>query len=43
VAIELDRAAIRLAIADSANAAGFRIEAETVEITGLCAQCQAAA
>lgn len=43
VAIELDRAPIRQAIADSASAAGFQIESETVEITGLCAQCQAAA
>lgn len=43
VTTELDRAAIRQAIAESADAAGFWIEGETVEITGLCAQCQAAA
>lgn len=43
IAIELDRDAIRSAIADSAAAAGFQIESETVEITGVCAQCQAAA
>lgn len=43
VAIELDSVAIRQAIADSADTVGFQIEGETVEITGLCSLCQAAA
>jgi len=43
VTIELDSAGIRQAIANSADTADFQIEAETVEITGLCAYCQAAA
>ena len=43
IAIELDQPAIRDAIAASANGVGFAVEGETVEITGLCAQCQAAA
>ncbi|QIB50373.1 Fur family transcriptional regulator [Pseudomonas sp. OIL-1] len=43
IAIELDQPAIRDAIAASAASLGFAVEGETVEITGLCAQCQAAA
>ncbi|WP_150305725.1 Fur family transcriptional regulator [Pseudomonas saliphila] len=43
IAIELDQPAIRDAIAASAENLGFAVEGETVEITGLCAQCQAAA
>lgn len=43
VAIELDQPAIRDAIAASARSVGFAVEGETVEITGLCAQCQVAA
>lgn len=43
VAIELDQPAIREAIAASAEKFGFAVQSETVEITGLCAQCQAAA
>ncbi|TVP90787.1 MAG: transcriptional repressor [Pseudomonadaceae bacterium] len=43
VAIELDHGTIHQAIARSAAAHDFAVEAETVEITGLCAQCQAGA
>lgn len=40
IAIELDNSRIHAAIADSASASGFAVETETVEITGLCTQCQ---
>lgn len=43
VAMELDQPVIHRAIADSARAVDFSVEAETVEITGLCAQCKASA
>lgn len=43
IAIELDNSAIQSAIAASAKGFGFQVEDETVEVTGLCAQCQAAA
>ncbi|KAA0694340.1 transcriptional repressor [Halopseudomonas laoshanensis] len=43
IAIELDNSSIQDAIAASAKGFGFQVEGETVEITGLCAQCQAAA
>ncbi len=43
VAIELDQSVIHKAIADSARQVDFSVEGETVEITGLCAQCRAAA
>ena len=41
VAIELDSHEIVQAIAADARELGFQVENETVEITGLCAQCQA--
>lgn len=43
VAVELDQPDIALAIHDSAAAQDFQVEGQTVEITGLCAACKAAA
>ena len=43
IAIELDASTITQAIAGEANAHGFTVQGETVEISGLCAQCQEAA
>ncbi|NHT79112.1 transcriptional repressor, partial [Rhizobiaceae bacterium CRRU44] len=41
-AIELERTAISDSILDSARSLGFRVEAQTVEVVGLCARCQTA-
>ena len=43
VAIELDQTLIQPVINDVARQLGFCVESETVEIAGLCAQCQEAA
>lgn len=43
VAVELDQSLIQPAISKVAQQMGFVVEAETVEIAGLCAQCQEAA
>lgn len=43
VAFELDQALIQPTITRVAQQRGFAVEAETVEITGLCAHCQEAA
>lgn len=43
VAVELDQPAIGRAIHESAAAQDFEVEGQTVEITGLCAACKAAA
>ncbi|MEH6567273.1 MAG: Fur family transcriptional regulator [Halopseudomonas sp.] len=43
IAIELEQSSISKAIAGAAKTQGFAVQSETVEITGLCAQCQAAA
>lgn len=43
VAIELDQSLIQPAIAKVARQMSFAVEAETVEIAGLCACCQEAA
>ena len=43
IAIELEEAGISDAIAAAATTHGFSVSSETVEISGLCAQCQAAA
>ena len=43
VAVELDQPAIDQAIHDSAATLDFQVEGQTVEITGLCAACKAAA
>ena len=43
IAIELDHPSIHNAIAGSAKSIDFDVESETVEITGLCVQCKAAA
>ncbi|MAK72925.1 MAG: Fur family transcriptional regulator, partial [Pseudomonadales bacterium] len=40
---ELEEAGISDAIAAAATTHGFSVSSETVEISGLCAQCQAAA
>lgn len=40
VTIELDQSAIRQAIEQSAQVEGFAVEAETVEVLGLCRQCR---
>lgn len=40
-AIELERSTISDSILDSARSLGFRVEAQTVEVVGLCARCQA--
>ena len=42
-ATELDQPRIHRAIADSAAELGFTVEAETVEVAGLCARCREAA
>ncbi|MBC9248732.1 Fur family transcriptional regulator [Pseudomonas alcaligenes] len=39
-AIELEQAAIRDAIVQSASEVGFAVESQTVEIVGLCAGCR---
>lgn len=41
-AIEVDSPAISAPIHTAADAVGFRVEGEMVEVVGLCAQCQAA-
>lgn len=41
-AIELERSTISDSILDSARSLGFRVEAQTVEVVGLCARCQTA-
>lgn len=41
-AIELESSGIHQAIAQVAVTQGFRVESETVEVLGLCAQCQEA-
>ncbi|ACO76351.1 zinc uptake transcriptional regulator, Fur family [Azotobacter vinelandii CA] len=41
-AIELEGSAISESILDSARELGFRVEGQTVEVVGLCANCQAA-
>ncbi|RJG12653.1 transcriptional repressor [Pseudomonas cavernicola] len=41
-AIELEQRAISEAIVDSANAVGFTVEGQTVEIVGVCAGCRKA-
>ncbi|MEZ2745757.1 Fur family transcriptional regulator [Halopseudomonas bauzanensis] len=43
VAIELDQSLIHPAIAEVARQMDFAVEAETVEIAGLCSHCQEAA
>ncbi|GGE53389.1 transcriptional repressor [Halopseudomonas oceani] len=43
IAIELAQSTISDAIAEAAAAHGFSVSSETVEVSGLCAQCQAAA
>ncbi|MFA5677054.1 MAG: Fur family transcriptional regulator [Pseudomonas sp.] len=43
VAFELDQALIQPAIRQVAAQQGFAVEAETVEISGLCARCREAA
>src|SRR5690554_2447132 len=43
VAIELDQSLIHPAIAKVADQMDFSVEAETVEIAGLCSQCREAA
>src|SRR5690554_6893808 len=43
VACELDQSLIQPAIQEVANQRGFTVEAETVEITGICARCREAA
>lgn len=43
IAVELDQPLIHQAISDCAAGMGFAVEAETVEVTGLCARCKAAA
>src|SRR5690554_5753535 len=43
VAIELDQTLLQPTIADIAQQMGFAVEAETVEISGVCAHCQVAA
>ena len=43
VAIELDQALIQPAITRVARQMNFAVETETVEIAGLCADCQEAA
>ncbi|TKA92812.1 Fur family transcriptional regulator [Halopseudomonas bauzanensis] len=43
VAIELDQSLIHPAIAKVAHQMDFSVEAETVEIAGLCSQCREAA
>lgn len=43
VAFELDQALIQPAIQEVASQRGFTVEAETVEITGVCARCREAA
>jgi Fur family zinc uptake transcriptional regulator len=39
-AIEIEDAAVGRALAEASGRAGFMPESETVEITGLCAQCR---
>ncbi|WP_137886074.1 zinc uptake transcriptional repressor Zur [Pseudomonas sp. 2FE] len=41
-AIELEQLAISAAIVASANAVGFAVEGQTVEVVGLCAGCRKA-
>ncbi|WP_188636679.1 Fur family transcriptional regulator [Halopseudomonas pertucinogena] len=43
VAFELDQSLIQPAISKVARQRGFSVEAETVEITGICAHCREAA
>ncbi|UJJ33002.1 Fur family transcriptional regulator [Halopseudomonas maritima] len=43
LAIELEESGISDAIAGAATANGFTVHSETVEVSGLCGQCQAAA
>ena len=43
VALELDQSLIQPTISQVAAQQGFTVEAETVEISGLCAHCQEAA
>ena len=43
LAIELEESGISDAIAGAATANGFAVRSETVEVSGLCGQCQAAA
>lgn len=40
VAVELEHAAISQAIISSAQTVGFAVEAQTVEVVGLCAACR---
>ena len=42
VAIELEQAAISDAIINSAKDVGFSVEAQTVEVVGLCGNCRSA-
>ncbi|MEG1082785.1 MAG: transcriptional repressor, partial [Pseudomonas sp.] len=42
VAIELEQAAISDAIINSAKDVGFHVEAQTVEVVGLCGSCRSA-
>lgn len=41
-AVELERSTIEAAVQASASSLGFRVEGQTVEISGLCASCLAA-
>ncbi|MDD1015569.1 zinc uptake transcriptional repressor Zur [Pseudomonas rubra] len=42
VAIELEQSSISDAIVASAHEVGFRVEAQTVEVVGLCSNCRGA-
>jgi len=43
IAIELEQDSISGAIIASANAVGFKVETQTVEVVGLCGNCRGAA